>query len=601
MARGTTKPQTIKRKVSAGTLDVDGRDASQARRRRRLRPLSARGHLAWSRRRRVVASPSTPAGTPHRKPPKPRDPRRRARQGRATSRATPPSCASPPRTAARRSIAVLGNGLHAMQQVDIPKGGGDVDIKVGDNWGPGAYATAILYRPMDEKAEAHAEPRHRREMARPRPVGAHPQDRADARSRRSSRARTLTVPVKVSGLAAGEEARLTVAAVDVGILNLTRFQAPAPESHFYAQRMLGAGDPRLLRPPDRRHARRARQAALWRRRHGWCRPAGQPAGRRDRGALLRHRSRRRRRHRAGRVRAARLQRHRDADGRRLEQGQARPRAKRRHRARQAGADRVRPALRDARRREPASTSPSTTSRARQPTTPSPSTACQRRHRHQGRRAQACPQGRRAQDANASPSSRPTSASRPTTSSVTGPDGIDVKRRLTLDVKVPVGDVKRTIVTSLTANTGKLTLSKDLVAGLIPERTRITLERRPCRRPRRAGPAVRARPLPLRLRRADRLARHAAALRQRGRRTSRHRHRQGAARHACRPPSNACSRCRTASGAFGVWGPSDADLWLTAYVTDFLTRAKESGYTVRPHRASPGPRPPAELHRQRRRA
>jgi uncharacterized protein YfaS (alpha-2-macroglobulin family) len=34
-----------------------------------------------------------------------------------------------------------------------------------------------------------------------------------------------------------------------------------------------------------------------------------------------------------------------------------------------------------------------------------------------------------------------------------------------------------------------------------------------------------------------------------------------------------------SGAFGAWGPSDGELWLTAYVSDFLTRAKELGYTV----------------------
>ena len=37
----------------------------------------------------------------------------------------------------------------------------------------------------------------------------------------------------------------------------------------------------------------------------------------------------------------------------------------------------------------------------------------------------------------------------------------------------------------------------------------------------------------------------------------------------------------ASGAFGVWGPDNADMWLSSYVTDFLTRAKEAGYTVRP--------------------
>ena len=34
------------------------------------------------------------------------------------------------------------------------------------------------------------------------------------------------------------------------------------------------------------------------------------------------------------------------------------------------------------------------------------------------------------------------------------------------------------------------------------------------------------------------------------------------------------------GAFGLWGPwSDGEVWLTAYVVDFLTRAKEKGYHV----------------------
>ncbi len=36
-----------------------------------------------------------------------------------------------------------------------------------------------------------------------------------------------------------------------------------------------------------------------------------------------------------------------------------------------------------------------------------------------------------------------------------------------------------------------------------------------------------------------------------------------------------------SGAFGVWGPSHGDLWLTAYITDFLLRAREAGHTVNP--------------------
>jgi uncharacterized protein YfaS (alpha-2-macroglobulin family) len=45
--------------------------------------------------------------------------------------------------------------------------------------------------------------------------------------------------VKISGLEAGEEARVTLAAVDLGILNLTRYQTPAPENWFYAQRRMG--------------------------------------------------------------------------------------------------------------------------------------------------------------------------------------------------------------------------------------------------------------------------------------------------------------------------------------------------------------------------
>ena len=50
----------------------------------------------------------------------------------------------------------------------------------------------------------------------------------------------LTVPVKLAGLAAGEEARVVVAAVDVGILNLTNYKPPAPDDYYLGQRRLTA-------------------------------------------------------------------------------------------------------------------------------------------------------------------------------------------------------------------------------------------------------------------------------------------------------------------------------------------------------------------------
>ena len=40
--------------------------------------------------------------------------------------------------------------MHAIKEAEIAKGGGEVTIEVGEGWGPGAYVTALLYRPMDE-------------------------------------------------------------------------------------------------------------------------------------------------------------------------------------------------------------------------------------------------------------------------------------------------------------------------------------------------------------------------------------------------------------------------------------------------------------------
>ena len=50
----------------------------------------------------------------------------------------------------------------------------------------------------------------------------------------------LRIPVKVDGLAPGEEARIVVAAVDVGILNLTNYKPPAPDDYYLGQRQLSA-------------------------------------------------------------------------------------------------------------------------------------------------------------------------------------------------------------------------------------------------------------------------------------------------------------------------------------------------------------------------
>src|SRR5207302_8178356 len=49
---------------------------------------------------------------------------------------------------------------------------------------------------------------------------------------------SLKIPVKLGGLNPGEDAKVVVAAVDVGILNLTNYKPPAPDDYYLGQRRL---------------------------------------------------------------------------------------------------------------------------------------------------------------------------------------------------------------------------------------------------------------------------------------------------------------------------------------------------------------------------
>ena len=132
----------------------------------------------------------------------------------------------------------MADRLLAMKLVDVPASGTDVAIQVDDDWGAGAYVSATLYRPMDTAAGRNptramglqwltvSQEKRRLTVAIDTPETITPRT-------------ALEVPVTLSGLAAGQEARLTLAAVDVGILNLTGYKAPAPTSWYFGQRRLG--------------------------------------------------------------------------------------------------------------------------------------------------------------------------------------------------------------------------------------------------------------------------------------------------------------------------------------------------------------------------
>ncbi|MDB5599370.1 MAG: alpha-2-macroglobulin [Xanthobacteraceae bacterium] len=143
------------------------------------------------------------------------------------------------RTAGQVSLNVIGNRLITTQTADVKPGLNQVKLNVGTDWGNGAYVVATLRRPLDAKAQ--------RMPGRAIGVQWFAIDR---------KARTLTVdlkpptlirpettlkiPVKIDGLTAGEDARIVIAAVDVGILNLTGYKPPAPDNHYLGQRRLTA-------------------------------------------------------------------------------------------------------------------------------------------------------------------------------------------------------------------------------------------------------------------------------------------------------------------------------------------------------------------------
>ena len=143
------------------------------------------------------------------------------------------------RTAGRLTLNVFTDRLVASTSQDVQAGSVRVPLTVGKDWGTGAYLVATLRRPLDAPAQ--------RMPGRAIGVQWFSIDRSartlalDMKLPATMRPDTaLTVPIKLAGLTAGEEAHVVVAAVDVGILNLTNYKPPAPDNYYLGQRQLTA-------------------------------------------------------------------------------------------------------------------------------------------------------------------------------------------------------------------------------------------------------------------------------------------------------------------------------------------------------------------------
>lgn len=141
------------------------------------------------------------------------------------------------RSAGKLTINVLGDRLLTTQTVDVKEGTQQVKLTVGKDWGTGAYVLATLRRPLDAatlrmpgraiglKWFGIDKTTRTLQLALSPPPLVRP-------------GTALKIPVKLDGLNPGEDAKIVVAAVDVGILNLTNYKPPAPDDYYLGQRRL---------------------------------------------------------------------------------------------------------------------------------------------------------------------------------------------------------------------------------------------------------------------------------------------------------------------------------------------------------------------------
>lgn len=476
-------------------------------------------------------------------------------------------------------IAVLAGGVLETRNIDVPAGGVEVPIEVKAAWLPGAYVTATLFRALDEKSKRMPgraigvkwlgldTSGHTLKVAMTAPAKVRPGTR-------------LELPLKIAGLNPGEEARVTVAAVDAGILNLTRFDSPQPEKWFLAQRRLGIeirdfygrlidgmradrgklrsggdgaggmsmkGSPPVEAPlslfsgvvtvekdgtanvafdlPDFNGTVRL-MAVAW---------SGSKIGSGEANVIVRDQLALT----ASGPRFLTL-----GDEARLEvdiHNVEGPAAGYKLALEQENAGGAKASL---------------------PGRDVALTAGERRRERIALKPTEL--GRMSYDVH-----------------VTGPGGIEVKRRLAFEVKPPAADIKRTTIVSLAAKGGRFEISKDVLTDLIPGTTRLAMSVGPAagmdvagllsqldRYPYGCAEQTTSRALPL-LYVNEMASRLGIAGEQQ-------------IRERIQAAIERVFEMQDAAGAFGIWGPdAGGDLWLSAYVTDFLTRAKETSYTVRP--------------------
>jgi alpha-2-macroglobulin len=160
--------------------------------------------------------------------------------------------------AGKAMVAVAGDRIFETRELAIPKNGATVEVAASADWGAGAYVLVSMYRPLTG-GDRH-DPVRAVGLAwlaidaSPRSLGV-----AIAAPEKVTPRQPVEFGLKVAG-AAGHRAFVTLAAVDEGILQLTRFATPDPVAFLFGKRRLafdvrddygrlldGSADPGVIR------------------------------------------------------------------------------------------------------------------------------------------------------------------------------------------------------------------------------------------------------------------------------------------------------------------------------------------------------------------
>lgn len=142
--------------------------------------------------------------------------------------------------AGEAELVIASDRILSLRAVRLPAEGATFEIPVDPSWGSGAYALVSAYRPSETPGPQQRGPGRAVGVAwlgidsspRTLSVAFAAPDVVRPRS-------TVEVPVKVTGIAAGEDAYVTLAAVDEAVLKLTEFASPMPEKYYFGKRRLG--------------------------------------------------------------------------------------------------------------------------------------------------------------------------------------------------------------------------------------------------------------------------------------------------------------------------------------------------------------------------